>query len=329
MAILTNQAKLQGVLVRKNIAAGVGKSGQEYLMADLVIRVDNDKEVTVSMFANKLNFKGEENSDYKSIETIRDEYLSLNSTFKDKIKYGDKAEAKKLEATTVATLEECDYVIVPGGKYTSVTMNRFLNKQDGSIMESFKIRAKYVNRIKPEQPRTPMVEGNLVGVVTKAPMTGEDKFGEYIKLELTVPTYYNAYEDKEERISVEKFPLVLREVNDESVAYVEDNFGLNSVVSAVVEPVHMVFKEVQVEQPRGFGRVFKSEPQTKILKEINLVGGFAMEEDMFAEDPAFNFDMYEKAVKEFDESIEEMKKEKGETKQIPRGFGKQSSDLPF
>lgn len=328
MAINTNQIRIQGTLVRKNVIAGVSGKGKEYLMADLTLRLDGNREVTVSLFANKLNSTGQVSKLYTNLETINEEYKSLNSTYVDK-RVNKDAKPTTVEATTVSSEEECDFIIVNKG--ATISMNRYLG-QDGQIAENFRVSANFVNRAKPEQPREPMIEGNLVGIVTSGVNHGEDAIGEYIKLELTVPQYREAYGDNPEKIVVDKFPLVLRDLTDEAIAYVEDNFELNSVVSAVVEPTHKIVKEeVQTETPRGFGKVFKTEPQTRVLREINLVGGFALEEDMYAEEKAFDYDLYEKALKDFDEKIESLKADKVEVKEVKRGFGKtaSNSDLPF
>ena len=336
----TNQLRCAGYLISKNVRMGMNKDTKKnWMMCDLKLQISETQTITLSMFSNELTSTGAKSKSYTALETIRDTYKSLDSTVTNK-RVNPDAQAEKDEATTVATLEETTFVYANKG--ITIGMNRYM--RDGEMQENFRLSVNFVNSAKETDPKEPYLEGTLTGVVTKKPFRFEEPNGEeYVKFELTVPTYQSAWGDRDESVVVDKFELVMRAENFEegefegAMDYVEDEFDENMVISVSIEPtVKVVASQEPVEDTgskRGFGRKVEFKPSTRTVREIRVLGGYALEEDEYAEDKAFDFDLYSKAVEEFERKIEEMKADQGQTFQVQKGFGsaRKSSDtkLPF
>lgn len=333
-----NQLKLGGRLVSKSIILGVNKTTRmNWIMADLEVRVsdEEDKRVRVSMFANEKKNDGNPNAIYKGIMTIAETYKSMNSTVKNK-RINDKAEAQVDEATTVSSLEECEFIKCNKG--VTLTMNRYM--AEGELKEDFRLRANFVNRVAEDKVANEVsfIEGVLVGVVSEKSLKVEgDK--EYIVLKLNVPEYRDAWGDRAEQVVIEKFEVILRSDDESAKDYVDSEFEVNSVVNVNVEPVIEV-TTVVAEQPkekRGFGKQVSFEPSTKTLKEIRMVGGYPLYEEEFINEKAFNRELYDEGLAEFDRKLEELKSDT--VKEVSfggSGFGRSSqkssgggNGLPF
>ena len=338
--INTNQLRAGGHLIAKNIIMGVNKEKKKnWIMCNLTLQISENQRIDLSMFSNEFTSTGTKSKSYTALETIRDTYKSLDSTVTNK-RVNPDAQAVKDEATTVATLEETTFVYANKG--ITIGMNRYM--RDGEIQENFRLSVNFVNSAKETDPKEPYLEGTLTGVVTKKPFRFEEPNGEeYVKFELTVPTYQSAWGDREESVVVDKFELVMRAENFEegefegAMDYVEDEFDENMVISVSIEPtVKVVASQEPVEDTgskRGFGRKVEFKPSTRTVREIRVLGGYALEEDEYAEDKAFDFDLYSKAVEEFERKLEEIKADQGQTFQVQKGFGNAKKDsgtkLPF
>lgn len=326
-----NNFKLAGYLVRKDVVMGKNKDTKmPWLMLTLTIDVGNGNRVDLSMFANEKKKDGNDNSIYKGLMTIKDEFKSLKSTVKNK-RLKDDAEAVDDESTTVAELEECDFVRCNKG--VTLQMNRYM--RDGQMNENFRLSANFVNRVT-DGDKTPFIEGTLSGVVESKGMVTEGGV-DYPTMVLVVPTYREAWGDNPERVVVEKFPLILRMEDEDAISYFDSEFDANMPVSLGVEPTTMVIVEEKEDptQKRGFGKV-PTFNQTKVVRELRIIGGYPLAESEYESEKAFDVDLYNEGLQEFDRKIEELKADSGKDTTIaPKGFGRpslgktSSSDMPF
>ena len=245
------------------------------------------------------------------------------------------AKPEKDEATTVGSLEECDFVYANKG--IKISMNHYM--RDGQLNSNFRLSVNFVNRAKETDAKEPYLEGELIGVVSKVPVVLEDNDGEYIKFELTVPEYRNAWGDREESVAVDKFEIVMKKEDFNSddefegaKNFVESEFEENVVVSTSIVPTVKVVA-VEEETPtskRGFGKKVEFTPSTKVVREIRAIGGFPLEEEEYEGDNAFNLELYSKGVEEYERKLEELKQDQPKDFTAHKGFGKKTStDLPF
>lgn len=335
MALECNRVKCGGYLISKNIMLGVNKETRKnWMMGQLKLRIAENQEVDLTIFANEFTSTGSANKSYQALKTIKDEYKSLDSTITNKRMNSD-AKPEKDEATTVGSLEECDFVYANKG--IKISMNHYM--RDGQLNSNFRLSVNFVNRAKETDAKEPYLEGELIGVVSKVPVVLEDNDGEYIKFELTVPEYRNAWGDREESVVVDKFEIVMKKEDFNSddefegaKDFVESEFEENVVVSTSIVPTVKVVA-VEEETPtskRGFGKKVEFTPSTKVVREIRAIGGFPLEEEEYEGDNAFNLELYSKGVEEYERKLEELKQDQPKDFTAHKGFGKKTStDLPF
>lgn len=339
MALNCNQIKAGGYLVAKNIILGVNKDTKKnWGMATLTLQISDTQRIDLSIFASELTSTGTPSKAYQSLMTIKDEYKSLDSQVTNKRNNPD-AKPVKDEATTVSTLEETDFIYANKG--IKLSMNHYM--RDGMLQSNFRLSTNFVNRAKETDVKEPYLEGELKGVVSKAPYEIEENDETVIKFELTVPEFRNAWGDRAESVAVDKFEMVMRaedfgEDFENAVRFVENEFDENVVVSCSIIPMNKVVAvEEKVEDTsskRGFGRKVEFKPSTKIVREIRLIGGYPLDDEEYEEDPAFNLELYSQGVAEYDKKLEELKSDQGKDFTAQRGFGKSSgskgqSNLPF
>ena len=333
----TNQLKTGGFLVAKNIILGKNKETKmNWMMGTLTLQITETQRIDLSLFANELTSTGSANKSYGALKTVMEEYKSLDSTVTNK-RVDDNATPVKDEATTVASLEECDFVYANKG--ITISMNRYM--RDGELQENFRLSTRFVNRAKETDTKEPYLAGELIGVVTKKPFRYEENDEEYIKFELTVPEYRSAWGNRDESVVVDKFEVVVRKEDfDEeefegALDYIENEFEENVVVSVTIMPtVKVTIVEEKKEDSgskRGFGKKVEFKPATKTVREIRVLGGYPLDEEEYEEDKAFDLTLYSKGVEEFDKKIEELKAEQGNSFTATKGFGKSKKDtnLPF
>lgn len=327
----TNELKLGGVLISKRVSLGKTGAGKEFASVTLGIEVGENQRVDLEIFSMKNTSSGAESKIYQNLMTIKDEYKSLDSQFIDRRGSKD-AQPKKLEATTVATKDECDFVFANKG--IKLTNNRYMNA-NGELVTTFRLTTNFVNRAKEGANREPYLEGNLYGVCENDAEKIMNNEGDIVglKLNFLVPEfrkgYTNAFGDQvADSVAVERFELVLRELGDGALEYCEEIFVKNGVCCIGVEPMVRVEQEMVKKEPtekRGFGKIASFEPTTKTTREIRIVGGFDLQEDEYENDPNFNFELFQEGIKALDSKIEEMKEGQGKTVEVSRGFGRGGS----
>ena len=339
-SMVTNEVKLGGYLVSKVVTLGKTSTGNEYISVRLTLQVgeEDSQRVDVEAFSNKLTNSGQPNKIYASLMTVHEEYKSLDSQFVDRRAKKD-AQPVKHEATTVANKEEVDFIYVNKG--VKLTNNRYMS--NGELVTSFRLSTNFFNRAKAGAEVSPYIEGMLRGVCANDIQRVMDNNGDVValKLEFLVPEYREGYtnrfgEEIPDSVAVERFELVLKELSDEAVNYCEDEFVKGRACEIGIEPMTRVEQEqakVEEKPKRGFGKVPTFAPSTKVTKEIRIIGGFALEEDEYENDPAFDYNAIGEGVKALEKKIEELKDNEGKTVSVaPRGFGKKSSgssNLPF
>lgn len=340
-SMITNEIKLGGYLVSKLVSLGKTSTGNEYASVRLTLQVgvEDSQRVDVEIFANKLTSSGQVSKIYTNLMTIHEEYKSLDSQFVDRRAKKD-AQPVKHEATTVASKNEVDFVYANKG--VKLSNNRYMS--NGELVTSFRLTTNFVNRAKDGVEVTPYIEGMVRGVCANDIQRVTDNNGDVValKLEFLVPEYREGYtnrfgEEVPSSVAVEKFELVLKELSDEAVNYCEDEFVKGRACEIGIEPMTRVEQEqVKVEEKpkRGFGKVPTFTPSTKVTKEIRIIGGFALEEDEYENDPAFDYDAIGEGVKALEKKIEDLKENEGKAVTVaPRGFGKSNSgggrNLPF
>lgn len=333
-----NNFKLAGRLVSKAITLGKNKDTKmNWMMAVLQIEVGKNKRVDLSIFANEKTSSGNDNKIFKSLQTIQSEYMSMNSTIKNKrnmVPGGKEPEPIKDEATTVSTIEECTFVRCNKG--VTLQMNRYV--REGEVNENFKLSANFVNRVDNPDEQESYIEGSLSGMIEKRGFVTENDV-DYPTMDLLVPEFRNGYtrNDGEEipaRVVVERFPLILRMEDEDAISYFNSEFEENVIVELGIEPVNEVtIIEKKQEGARGFGKV-PTFNETKITRELRIIGGYSLAQEEYENEEAFkDFNMFQAGIEELNKSIEELKSNQGkDTTVAPRGFGKQGKsggDLPF
>ena len=341
----TIDCKIRGVLVEKHCILGYSlDKGSNWIMINLVIETDDKgNRVNLSLFSNELTANGQKSKVYEGLFTVMQEYNSLNSTIKNKRTDKD-AKAEVDKETTVRSKDECELIEIK--KDVQMQMNRYMS--NGELRENLRLSSRFVNRARNLDDKECYCEASLFGIVTKQAIDREDRNGErYLSFELTCPTYREPYGDREESIVVEKFNLIVRkdeklEIDDEILDLCMDEFVQNAVVKVGVSPIDMIIESAPVET-KGvkFGKKVDFEPTSERITEIRVIGLDEIEEEDWVEDPNFNFELYEKALVEFDKKIEEIKNNvnvnsPSENGRAPKGFGarKQASkvseeDIPF
>lgn len=329
MAIVTNELKLGGYLIAKLVSLGKTSTGSEYASVRLTLQVgeEDGQRVDLEIFANKLTSTGAENKIYTNLMTIHQEYKSLDSQFVDR-RNNKEAKPVKHEATTVASKEEVDFVYANKG--VKLSNNRYMS--NGELVTNFRLTANFVNRAKEGMNNAPYLEGTLVGVCGKDVERMIDNNGDIVglKLDFLVPEFRKGYtnrfgEEIADSVAVERYELVLRQPTDDALDYCEEEFVKGRVCSIGVEPMSRIEQaEVKKEDKpkRGFGNVPTFEPTTKVSREIRIIGGYALDEDEYENDEAFDFDKIGEGVKALEEKIESIKESNGKTVEVPKGFGR-------
>lgn len=339
MTMETNSIKLGGYLVSKVVTLGKTSTGNEYISVRLTLQVgeEDSQRVDVEAFSNKLTSTGQPNKIYASLMTVHEQYKSLDSQFVDRRVKKD-AQPVKHEASTVANKDEVDFVYVNKG--VKLTNNRYMS--NGELITTFRLTTNFFNRAKEGSDPTPYIEGMLRGVCGNDMQRVMDNNGDVValKLEFLVPEYREGYtnrfgEEIPSSVVVERFELVLRDLNEDAVNYCEDEFIKGRACEIGIEPMTRVEQEqVKTEEKpkRGFGKVPTFAPTTKVTKEIRIIGGFALEEDEYENDPAFDYEAIGEGVKALEKKIEDLKENEGKSVPLaPKGFGKKTggNNLPF
>lgn len=329
MAMNTNELKLGGYLVAKMVSLGKTSTGSEYASVRLTLQVgeEDGQRVDLEIFANRLTSTGAESKIYTNLMTIHQEYKSLDSQFVDRRNNKD-AKPIKHEATTVASKEEVDFIYANKG--VKLSNNRYMS--NGELMTNFRLTTNFVNRAKEGASVSPYLEGTLVGVCGNDIERVINNEGDVValKLDFIVPEFRKGYtnrfgEEIEDSVAVERYELILRQLDEDALDYCEEEFVKGRVCSIGVEPMSRIEQaevKKQDKPKRGFGNVPTFEPTTKVTKEIRIIGGYALDEDEYENDEAFDFNKIGEGIKALEKKIEELKENDGKTVEVPKGFGR-------
>ncbi len=329
MAMDTNCLKCGGYLIAKMVSLGKTSTGSEYISVRLTLQVgeEDGQRVDLEAFANKLTSTGAESKIYTSLMTVHQEYKSLDSQFVDRRNNKD-AKPVKHEATTVATKEEVDFVYANKG--IKLSNNRYMS--NGELVTNFRLTVNFFNRAKEGKYVEPYLEGNLIGVCGNDIQRVLNDEGDVValKLDFIVPEFRKGYtnrfgEEIADSVAVERYELLLRQLDEDAVDYCEEEFVKGRVCSIGVEPMSRI-EQAEVKKAdkpkRGFGNVPTFEPTTKVTKEIRIIGGFALDEDEYENDEAFDFEKIGEGIKALEKKIEEIKEGDGKQVNVPKGFGR-------
>ena len=121
-----NVVNVAGVLVDKNIELKEmteKKTGNTYnaITGEMVIRTNDGSEIEVSLFSKELTKDGKQNSIYKGLVTVMEDYKTLKTN-----------------------PEDADYVKVGGSDFS---VNDYKSKQDNTIKTYNNVEAKFFNRL--------------------------------------------------------------------------------------------------------------------------------------------------------------------------------------
>jgi hypothetical protein len=136
-----NKVNITGVLVKVGLEKKVGKKG-EFIGGDLVLRTADGSEHEVSYYANRLTKDGRESSLYKGLQTVMNEYKSLEKFPND-----------------------ADVIQIGGSEFS---INDYKG-QDGEVKSFVKVNAKFANRLDSIKQETTPLEAifEAEGIITK------------------------------------------------------------------------------------------------------------------------------------------------------------------
>ena len=333
-----NELTVCGRLSRADYRKGMSKAGKPFLSATLTLDVEGNL-VRVEGFSMQYKADGvTESTNYTGLMTIFNEANALHKTMKE---VGEE-KADEFEQGIVENIDECTAIKCSnwnGFKYCRFAENAYA--KDGNIVKNTRIEFAYCNRVDENKTEyKPQRDFEICGVVKAPPVVMEDVDGnEYCQMTVMVPNYVDAYGDRKASVTLNEVTV---QSHDTSVfGYLEDNFEVNSFVYLNGEIVRKV-ERLEVEAPmedegRGFGRQVKHQAnyQTKTTEYMEILGGYVLEQDEVEEEPAFDMNLWEEAIKVKKEKEEEMLNGDNEEKPKQVGFGrggnenKKAPKLPF
>ncbi len=236
-----NNVYIEGILAEKTVYRGKTDKGVDTLTVNLVIRIEEGYEVPVSLRANKMTNDGRENSIYKSLETVIEEYKTIADV----------------------GLEEAEKVKISSGKL----VHNIYKGKDGVVRKSQSIKSNFVNRIKETDEFKPQarftVEGIVKGIVD---VTNDD--GDLIeqKMEFLIPVYGG-------KLNV----VTLNICSPEAMEYTADNLakGTYMVFDGVIKLIKEKTEKV-IKRDFGADRV---ETTFKTINKYEMVGASVLDEE--------------------------------------------------
>ena len=270
---LQNYARISGILVSKSVTNGTNRVG-EYKSVELVVRANED-EHQIRLYSNKLKADGTENKIYKALETIENEYKTIE---KD-------------------GLENAEKINITG----NLSTNRYVG-QDGQLKEFRQIRTSFANRHDKGEFEAKS-EFAVKGVIdTVIPKANEDGDVELLEINLIVPMFDgNGYREE-----IDKIKFVVRE--KDFFDYIEENFIKGTVVQLGGLMINRPDKNAPVQQV-GFGKMPTTRPRK--INEYLCTGGqvlYGLEEL----NPYTSEDV-EKALEKFNQKLVELQSKKPAT----------------
>lgn len=270
-----NEVFIEGILKEKTLElATINVQGKkaDVIRGELVISDKENSEHRVRVFANKLTKEGKENSVYKGLKTVMDEYVSV-------------AEALKLGQTA----EAADKVRITKGK---IGLNEYYTP-NGELRSFPIVTTNFVNRVK-DGTYNPKAEFSLEFYFDNIlPEIKDNEETGRLIVKGIVPVYGG-----------EVIPLTLIVADEDAVNYIQTNYEKGKTGKVWGELVNTVEITKIVEQ--GFGKA-KEKIVTKIINELVITGG---EEDQYSEDDerSYSTDLIKKAMAERDIKLDELLK---------------------
>lgn len=331
-----NQVEIVGRCNRIDARFGESKDGREFVSMTFTLDVEGN-QIRVESFSMRYKKNSEDElGSYKGLMTLLNESNALHKTSK-KMKEDN---TEELEEGIVENIEECSAIKFNNyGAFKSCKFVENSYAKDGSIVKNIRIEGSYPSRL--DESKTtyaPKADFEICGIVKTPPILLEDVDGnEFMQFNVMVPNYVDAYGERKASVTLNE---VVVQSHDTSVfGYLEDNFEVNSFVYLNGELVRKV-ERIEVEAPmddesRGFGRVVKHQAnyQTKTTEYMEILGGYVLEQDEIEEEPAFDMELWEEAMKVKKEKEEQMLNGGNEEKP-KQGFGRGGSEvkkpkLPF
>ena len=270
-----NEVFIEGILKEKTLElATIDVQGKkaDVIRGELVISDKENSEHRVRVFANKLTKEGKENSVYKGLKTVMDEYVSV-------------AEALKLGQTA----EAADKVRITKGK---IGLNEYYTP-NGELRSFPIVTTNFVNRVK-DGTYNPKAEFTLeIYFDNILPEIKDNEETGRLIVKGIVPVYGG-----------EVIPLTFIVADEDAVNYIQTNYEKGKTGKVWGELVNTVEITKIVEQ--GFGKA-KEKIVTKIINELVITGG---EEDQYNEDDerSYSTDLIKKAMAERDIKLDELLK---------------------
>lgn len=267
-----NEVFIEGVLKEKALELATIDTEQgkaDVIRGDLVIATDENSEHRVRVFANKLTKEKKENSVYKGLVTVMNEYVSI-------------AEALK----NGGTAEDASKVRVSKGK---LGLNEYY-APNGELKSFPTIQTNFVNRV--DKNYSPKAEFTLEAYFEgmKPEMKDEEETGRLV-VNVIVPLYGGKV-----------IPLTLIAADEDVAQYLYTNYETKKTSKIWGELVNTV--EVTRTEEKGFGKS-KEKVITRTLHELLITGG---EEDMYddEDEKSYSTDLIKKAMAERDIQLDKM-----------------------
>lgn len=233
---LINKVTIEGKLVKiKDNFATSKKSGKEYGQLELTVRTADNEQHIVKMMAMKLKKDGTVNSQYTGLETVANEYKSVETHGEDL----------------------ADLVSVVGG----LNKNHYVSKTTGEVQSINVIDGRFCNRVEADK-YAPHTEFTLNAYVkSTATINNAEGDFDHLKVVLVVPFYG---EDM-----VEEFEMQLR--NEQGADYVMDTYAPGTAGSFAGVLVNKVETETMVKSNGGWGKEI-TETKTKRTQRLEILG---------------------------------------------------------
>lgn len=269
-----NEVFIEGTLKEKNLELATidtenGKA--EVIRGELIITTDENSEHRVRIYANKLTKERKENSVYKGLVTVMNEYVSI-------------AEALKNGQTEESAVK----VRVAKGK---LGLNEFYTP-NGELRSFPSISTNFINRV--DKNFSPKAEFSIEAYFDsfKPEMKNDEETGRLI-VNTIVPLYGGKV-----------IPLTFIASDEDVVDYLQTNYEAKRTSKIWGELINTV--EITKTEEKGFGKS-KEKVITKTIHELIITGG---EEEMYDEEDekSYSTDLIKKAMAERDIYLDELLK---------------------
>lgn len=290
----SNEISVTGILNEKNLEVKDytdKRDGSPYkaITGTLSVKVSEFETHAIRFFSKQFTNAGAENRQFKSLQTIMNEYVSV----------ADLAESTDEEAVA-------SQVSIVG----NLNLNEFYGG-DGQLQQRMQLNGRFANRLREQDDPTPKAEYDIEGIVSKV-IEEFDQEGiptERAKVELLVPLYGG---------KVVPMNFV---VGENGKDYVVDNFVGGASVR-IYGDITNFRKETKRVVAMDFGSD-KEEIDVKYLNEFSINGGTVYNE---GENDAkiFDLDLLKKAGIEREKHLENLltqSQQRNSNAQPKTGFG--------